>query len=268
MMTLIVDPDVLKTKDHYKTTPDSNDLLDSYDGEYGISESIEPEFILGAIVPEEGHNTLYEIQTRPINIEEVEKKDKERYDSFDGKSRKGLIWEADEEGHTIGIGAFYRGLVWGMKDFPEHSFPVFTGFHSSHFPYEAGGVWQGERTNEEKEIPLDYYLARQIFPLTPEAYLGHIFTDISEKRGMNPRQIGISIRVAKGLITPKQALSRELTPQEREIYSKINPNYRRQPSSQRSPHQCYDKAIEDKLRKFENGNAFERRKILKELSEA
>ena len=268
MMTLLVDPVILKTMKHYKTTTESNDLFDAYDGEYGISESIEPEHILGAIVPEEGHNALYYLQARPDrNPEELEREDKTRYNSFDGTSRKGKIWEEDEKRHIVGIDSFYRGLVWGMKDAPENSFPVFTGFHSSHFPYEAGGVWQGQKTDSEQEIPLEYYLASQIFPLTQEAYLGQVFTDIAKKRGMTPRQIGISIRASKGLITPEEALGRELTFEEGELYSKVNPNYRQKTTPEPTPQNYSDKKLQEKLRDFENGDVFERRRILKELSQ-
>lgn len=229
MLTIMVDPEVLNTKKHYKTTSDSKDLFDSYDGEIGVSELIQPEHILGAIVPEDGHDTLYYFQTKPTrDPDELEKEDKARYKSFDGKSDKGTIWEIDKNHRILGIDSFYRGLLWGMKDFPQNAFPVFSGFSSDHFPYVSGirNSWTGE-VNKDDEIPLEYYLSQQIFPLTQEAYMQQVFVDIARKNGMGSREIGIAQRVARGNMTPEQALGREMTYEESEIYTRVNPNYER-----------------------------------------
>ncbi|MHA1829189.1 MAG: hypothetical protein ACTSX6_11155 [Candidatus Heimdallarchaeaceae archaeon] len=222
LMDVIVDPKILETRKHSRTTSDSKDLFDSYQGEIGVYDSIEPEHILGAIVPTEGHNVLLELQKKPRkNPEELEQEDKARYKSFE-RSYKGGIWESDENGRNVGIPAFYRGLVWGMKDLPENAFPVFTGFGSSHFPYLAAShLWTGQQATPEDEIPFEFYLAGQIFPLTPQAYFGQIMRDIAEKQNVSPRDFGLGIRCGKGLITPEQALGREMTEEEKQKYQMV-----------------------------------------------
>lgn len=220
LMDVIVDPKILEDVRYSKTTNDSRDLFDSYLGEVAVPESIGPEYILGAIVSTRGHNKLWDFQTRPEkDPEQLKVEDKARYASFGEGHYKGTVREENDDGGIEGHGAFYRGLVWGMGDFPGNAFPVFTGFSSSHFPYESSSrVLTGERADDSNEIPFEYYLAGQIFPLTGEAHLRHAIKDIVEKRGVSPRQFGLGVRCGKGLITPEQVLGREMSEEERGRY--------------------------------------------------
>jgi hypothetical protein len=244
MMDVIVDPEILKTKKHYVTTPDSLGILDCYDDEIGIQESIEPEHILGVIVSTSGHNPLYELQKKPQDLTQLESMDKARYDSFNGKSLKGTIMDRPEEGWPANganesWNGFYRGLAWGMKDFPQNAFPVFTGFSGDFLPYLSGAMnhWT-KKIQPDDEIPFELYLARQIFPLTPEAYMQHVFADMAEKRGISSRDVGLMIRGTKEAI-------RRMTHSQPGVYE--------------SPVAPDQEAL---ARRFEKGNVYERRRIL------
>ncbi len=221
MMTLLIDTNVMTPKQKSWLLKERKYWQGSspYLGEFCIDKPITPENVLGAIVPGEGHNVLLDFQTRPDRApEELKREDKERYQSFDGKGNGTIC--------NRGIGSFYRGLLWGMEEFPQNAFPVFSGFHSSHFPYESGvRSFFANKVDESKEIPLEFYLAQQIFPLTQEAYMQQVFIDMARKKGITPKQIGLAQRVAKGIITPEQALSREMTSEEKRVSAEANPKY-------------------------------------------
>jgi hypothetical protein len=205
LMDVLIDPKILKERRHYKTTFKSMGLLDAFEGEITFPDSIPSEYLLGAIVSKTGHNVLAELLTRPkIDPRELEREDKKVYSL------------QDEE--RVKIPAFYGGLVWGMNDFPDNNFPIFTGFDINHVPYDSGVRSGEEKATLKSEIPFEFYLASQIFPLTPEAYFGQMMRDIAERRGVSPRDYGLGIRCGKGLVTPEQILGRNLSESERRAY--------------------------------------------------
>jgi len=222
MMTLILDPKVLDSEQWAKMGIERKYWSTSpYCGEVSISSSISSDDILGAIVPDEGHNELYNFQINPDeDLAKLEKLDKERYASFERYKKKGSILECVDNSRVVGVSSFYRGLIWGMNDFPENAFPVFNGFYSSHFPYNSGAGL--DVVNKDTEIPLEYYLAGQIFPLTSEAHLKHVSKDMISKAGNSPREVGLIFRGINAGLSPEKILNRELTPMERAQYDAIS----------------------------------------------